>query len=71
MIDLNDKRLYIDLFSSQTWYFGPIVQTNFDIKFISCKWIYMRKRNEQNEIVWYKAQLMIQRDIYAYEYIYL
>ena len=38
--------------------FGPIVQTPKDIKPIGYRWIFVRKRNEQNEIVRYKARLM-------------
>ena len=40
--------------------FGPIVQTPKDIKPIAYRWIFVRKQNEQNEIMRYKACLVAQ-----------
>ena len=40
--------------------FGPIVQTPSDVKSIGYKWVFVRKRNERNEIVRYKARLVAQ-----------
>ena len=38
--------------------FGPIVQTPEDVKLVGYKWVFIRKRNEKNEVVQYKAQLV-------------
>ncbi|GLT86471.1 hypothetical protein SLE2022_046100 [Rubroshorea leprosula] len=40
--------------------FGPIVQTPNEIKPVNYKWVFVRKRNEKNEIVRYKARLVAQ-----------
>ena len=40
--------------------FGPVVQTPKVIKLVGYRWIFVRKRNEQNEIVRYKARLVAQ-----------
>ena len=40
--------------------FGPIVQTPNGIKPVGYKWIFVRKRNEKNEIQMYKACLVAQ-----------
>ena len=40
--------------------FGRIVQTPNGIKSVGGKWIFVRKRNERNEIVRYKARLVAQ-----------
>ena len=40
--------------------FGPIVQTPNGIKSVNYKWIFVRKRNEKNEIQRYKARLVAQ-----------
>ena len=40
--------------------FGPVVQTPKDIKPIGYRWIFLRKQNEQNEIVRYKVHLVAQ-----------
>ena len=40
--------------------FGPIVQTPEGIQPVGCKWVFMRKRNEKNEIARYKARLVAQ-----------
>ena len=41
--------------------FGPIVQTPEDVKPIRYKWVFVRKHNENNEIIRYKVQLIAQR----------
>ena len=55
--------------------FGPVVQTPSDVKPIGYKWVFVRKRNEKNEIVRYKARLVeqgfSQRPGVDYEEIYL
>ena len=40
--------------------FGPIAQTLDNVKPVGYKWVFVRKRNEKNEIVRYKAQLVAQ-----------
>ena len=40
--------------------FGPVAQTPKDIKHVGYRWIFVRKQNEQNEIVQYKARLVAQ-----------
>ena len=35
--------------------FGPIVQTLGNIKLVGYKWVFVRKRNENDEIIRYKA----------------
>ena len=40
--------------------FRPIVQTPKGKKSILYKWVFVRKRNENNEIVRYKARLVAQ-----------
>ena len=40
--------------------FGPLVQTPINVKPVGYKWVFMRKRNENNEIVRYKARLVAQ-----------
>ena len=40
--------------------FGPVVQTPKVIKLVGYQWIFVRKRNEKNEIVRYKARLVAQ-----------
>ena len=40
--------------------FGPVVQTPEGIKPAGCKWVFIRKRNENNEITRYKARLVAQ-----------
>ncbi|KAK0606152.1 hypothetical protein LWI29_034632 [Acer saccharum] len=40
--------------------FGPIVQTPEDVKPVGYKWVFVRKRNEENEMVRYKARLVAQ-----------
>ena len=38
--------------------FGPIVQTLEDAKSVGYKWVFIRKRNENNEIIRYKVWLV-------------
>ena len=40
--------------------FGSVVQTPEDVKSIGYKWIFVRKRNENNQIIRYKARLIVQ-----------
>ncbi|GKB16661.1 disease resistance CC-NBS-LRR class family protein [Tanacetum coccineum] len=40
--------------------FGPIVTTPRDVKPVGYKWIFVRKRNEKNEVTRYKARLVAQ-----------
>ena len=40
--------------------FGPVVQTPKGVKPVGYKWVFVRKRNENNEIIRYKARLVAQ-----------
>ncbi|KAJ9535920.1 hypothetical protein OSB04_un000919 [Centaurea solstitialis] len=40
--------------------FGPVVRTPEGVKPVGYKWVFVRKRNEKNEIVRYKARLVAQ-----------
>ncbi|KAL2226409.1 UNVERIFIED_CONTAM: Retrovirus-related Pol polyprotein from transposon TNT 1-94 [Sesamum indicum] len=40
--------------------FGPIIPTPKDVKPVGYKWVFIRKRNERNEVVRYKARLVAQ-----------
>ncbi|GJR21466.1 retrovirus-related pol polyprotein from transposon TNT 1-94 [Tanacetum coccineum] len=40
--------------------FGPIVTTPRDVKPVGYRWIFVRKRNEKNEVTRYKARLVAQ-----------
>ena len=40
--------------------FGPIVPTPNDVKPVGYKWVFIRKRNDKNEIVRYKVRLVAQ-----------
>ena len=40
--------------------FGPIVHTPVNIKPVRYKWVFMKKWNENDEIIRYKAQLVAQ-----------
>ena len=40
--------------------FGPIVQTSGNIKPVGYKWLFVKKRNENDEIIRYKAWLIAQ-----------
>ena len=40
--------------------FGPIIQTPKGVIPVGYKWVFIRKRNESNEIVRYKARLVVQ-----------
>ena len=41
--------------------FGPVVQTPPNVKPVGYKWVFVRKRNDKNEVVRYKARLVAQR----------
>ena len=38
--------------------FGPVVPTPNDVKHVGYKWVFVRKRNDKNEIARYKARLV-------------
>jgi hypothetical protein len=40
--------------------FGPVVQTPVDLIPVGYKWMFMRKRNERNGVIRYKARLVAQ-----------
>ncbi|KAM2015057.1 hypothetical protein ACFX16_045633 [Malus domestica] len=40
--------------------FGPIAHTLPQVKLVGYKWVFVRKRNEKNEIMRYKAHLVTQ-----------
>ena len=40
--------------------FGPVVPTPQDVQPVGYKWVFVRKRNEKNEIARYKARLVAQ-----------
>ena len=40
--------------------FGPVVQTPKGIKPVGYKWVFVRKRNKNNEIMRYKVRLVAQ-----------
>ena len=40
--------------------FGPVVQTPVGVKPVGYKWVFVRKRNEENVVVRYKARLVAQ-----------
>ena len=40
--------------------FGPVVPTHNDLKPVGYKWVFVRKRNDKNEIARYKARLVAQ-----------
>ena len=40
--------------------FGPVVPTPNDVKPVGYKWVFVRKRNDKNEISRYKARLVAQ-----------
>jgi hypothetical protein len=40
--------------------FGPVIQTPKGVLPVGYKWVFVRKRNEKNEIVRYKARLVAQ-----------
>ena len=40
--------------------FGPVVPTPNDVKPVGYKWVFVRKRNDKNEISRYKAHLVAQ-----------
>ena len=40
--------------------FGPVVLTPEGVKPVGYKWVFVRKRNEKNEIMRYKTRLVAQ-----------
>ena len=40
--------------------FGPVIQTPASIKLVGNKWVFVRKRNDNNDIIRYKARLIAQ-----------
>ena len=40
--------------------FGPIARTPDNVKPVGYKWVFVKKRNEKNEVVRYKARLVAQ-----------
>ena len=40
---------------NKTRSFGPVVQTSKEVKPVGYKWVFVRKRNENNKIIRYKA----------------
>ena len=40
--------------------FGPVAHTPPHVKLVGYKWVFIRKRNEKNKIVCYKARLVVQ-----------
>ena len=40
--------------------FGPVVRTSKDAMPVGYKWVFVRKQNEKNEIIRYKARLVAQ-----------
>ena len=40
--------------------FGPVVHTPEDVKPVGYKWVFVQKRNENNEIIRYKVWLAAQ-----------
>ena len=40
--------------------FRPIVQSPKGVKLVGYKWVFVQKHNENNEIIRYKARLVVQ-----------
>ena len=40
--------------------FSPVIETAKWIKYVEYKWVFIRKRNEKNEVTKYKARLVAQ-----------
>ena len=55
MIRLNENTLYRLNSLNKRKIFGPIVLTPEAVRPAGHKWIFVRKRNEKNEVVRYKA----------------
>ena len=61
MIGLNGEAMQAELHSLiKRDVFGPVVQTPTSVKPIGNKWVFVRKRNENNDIIKYKAHLVAQ-----------
>ena len=57
----NEERIQVELGSlTKCKVFGPIVQTPNGVIVVRYKWMFIRKRNENNEIVHYKVRLVVQ-----------
>ena len=55
------QAIQIELNSLTKWeVFGPVVQTPGNIKPIGYKWVFVKKRNENDEIIRYKTRLIAQ-----------
>ena len=56
------ERSYVDIINSliERDVFGPVVLTPKGVKHVGYKWVFVRKRNENNEIIRYKARLVAQ-----------
>ena len=51
------EAIQIELNSLTKWeVFGPVVQTPENIKLVGYKWVFVRKRNKNDEIIRYKAR---------------
>lgn len=56
-----NEAIKFELASLEKWkVFGQIVQTPDNVKPVGNKWVFVRKRNEKNEIVRHKARLVAQ-----------
>ena len=55
------EAIQVKLNSLTKWeVFGPIVQTSKVVKPVGYKWVFVRKLNENNEIIRYKVRLVAQ-----------
>lgn len=55
------KAIQIELLSlNKRNVFGPIVTTPENINHVGYKWVFVRKRNEKNEVTRYKTRLVAQ-----------
>jgi len=55
------EAIYVELnFLKKRKVFGLVVPTPPNVKPVGYKWVFIRKRNEKNEVVRYKARLMTQ-----------
>ena len=55
------EAIHAKLNSLTKWeFFGHVVQTLEDIKPVGYKWVFVWKRNENNEIIRYKVRLVAQ-----------
>ena len=54
------QAIQVELDSLKRKLFGHIVPTPPCLKPVGYKWVFVKKRNEKNEIMWYKARLIVQ-----------